>query len=209
MPHQNRIIPTGEIVAAPWRGQLTGNRGCLHDAEGRLGVRRWRHQNWVACLTRFRGRHRPIMPPGRWTALFFWDEAAALTAGHRPCGECRHADYRRFVAAWQAAALPGDGPVARDRVLHAARVTRQREQVTHEARLADLPDGVFLRHAGRPALLWQGALHPWDDAGGYGAPVSPQRGTVEVLTPRPVVSTLAMGYAVQPVFGPHADASGA
>ena len=33
--------------------------------------------------------------PGRWTPLFFWDEAVAFAAGHRPCALCRHADFVR------------------------------------------------------------------------------------------------------------------
>ncbi|MDT8344697.1 MAG: hypothetical protein RQ752_09725 [Thermohalobaculum sp.] len=200
MLHQNRVLPTGEIVAAAWRGAFTGNRGCLHDAEGRLGAARWRHANWVCCLTEFRGRWRPIMPPGRWTALFFWDEAVALAAGHRPCGECRRSDYRRFMAAWEAAGLPGAGPVERDRVLHRARVTRDRRQVTHRAEARGLPDGVFVRREGRAALLWDGALRPWREAGGYDGPQPLPAGTVEVLTPAPVVQALCAGYAVAPRF---------
>jgi len=198
MPHQNRVIPTGEILAAPWRGGFTGNRGCLHDDEERLGVARWRHPNWVCCLTDFRGRHRPIMPPGRWTALFFWDEAVALAAGHRPCGECRHADYRRFMAAWEAAGLPGMGPAERDRVLHRARVTRDRRQVTHRVEAAFLPDGVFLRAEDGPALIWRGALLPWRAAGGYGPARALPRGLAEILTPAPSVAVLRAGYAVAP-----------
>ena len=109
-PLQNRVTPFGEIVSAPWRGALMGNRGCLHDGDGHLGVRRWRHQHWVCCLTAFRGRVRDPMPAGRWTALFFWDEAVALAAGHRPCGQCRYVDYQRFKSAWQDAGLPGSRP---------------------------------------------------------------------------------------------------
>lgn len=198
MPLQNRVTPFGEIVTAPWRGALTGNRGCLHDAAGRLGVPRWRHQNWVCCLTEFRGRHRDPMPPGRWTALFFWDEAAALAAGHRPCGECRHRDYRRFMDAWAAAGLPGLGPRQVDRELHAARVTRRREQVRYVAPSAGLPDGTFVtveEGAHMPFLLWQGVL--WhlslDDGRYYRA--GPPPAEVTVLTPRPVVEVLRAGYA--------------
>ena len=29
------------------------------------------------------------MSPGRYTELFFLDEAVSLAAGHRPCAECR------------------------------------------------------------------------------------------------------------------------
>lgn len=34
---QNRVRPDGEIVAEPWRGAWMGNRGWLHDSEGRRG----------------------------------------------------------------------------------------------------------------------------------------------------------------------------
>lgn len=194
MPHPNRVTPFGDFVAEPWRGMFTGNRGCLHDGEGRIGARRWRHQNWVCCVTEFRGRWRPVMPPGRWTALFFWDEAAALAAGHRPCGECRYRAYRRFVEGWQAAGLPGEGPRGVDRVLHAARVRRDRSQVRHEAEGRGLPDGTFIDLGGKAALVAGGAARVLDAAaGGYAVPI-PLPDRVTVLTPAPVVAVLAAGY---------------
>ena len=203
MPLQNRVTPFGEIVAQPWRGRLMGNRGCLHDAEGRIGARRWRTQAWIACVTEFRARQRDPMPPGRWTALFFWDEAAALAAGHRPCGECRRADYRRFMAAWAAAGLPGTGgPGVVDRHLHRHRVTRTREQVRYEAATLDLPDGTFVlvpRAPGMPMLLWRRRLwHLSLAEGRYNAAGRPPA-RATVLTPRPIVEVLAAGY--RPAIG--------
>jgi hypothetical protein len=202
MPLQNRVTPFGEIVAEPWRGRLMGNRGCLHDADGRIGTRRWRTQAWIACLLLFRGRQRDPMPPGRWTALFFWDEAAALAAGHRPCGECRRADYRRFMAAWAAAGLPGGpgagGPRAVDRHLHRHRVTRTRGQVRFEAAAAELPDGTFLvlpKAPHVPMLLWQGRLWRFSVAEGRYQAAGPPPARATVLTPRPVVEVLAAGYS--------------
>lgn len=198
MPRQNRVTPFGEIVRAPWRGQLTGNRGCLHDAAGELGVRRWRHQNWVCCLTAFRGRRRHPMPPGRWTALFFWDEAAALAAGHRPCGECRHHDYKRFMAAWAAAGLPGQGPREVDRHLHRHRVTRRRAQVRYRAESSGLPDGTFVMVDGarHMAMLLTGGRiwHLSPEDGGYLA-AGPAPEQVTVLTPAPMVEVIRAGYA--------------
>jgi hypothetical protein len=206
MPLRNRVTPFGEIVAEPWRGRLMGNRGCLHDADGRIGARRWATQAWIACVTEFRGRHRDPMPPGRWTALFFWDEAAALAAGHRPCGECRRADYRRFMAAWSAAGLPGGrnssetgagGPRLVDAHLHRHRVTRTRQQVRFEAPTAGLPDGTFVvvpEAPGMPMLLWKGRLwHLSLPDGRYHAAGRPP-GRATVLTPRPMVEVLAAGY---------------
>jgi hypothetical protein len=208
MPLQNRVLPTGEITAQPWRGALMGNRGILHDAEGRLGTARWRHNNWVCCLTEFRGRHRlPMPPPGsptRYTALFFWDEASALATGHRPCAECRNADYRRFKAAWAAAGLPGETAQDIDHTLHAARVTRTRQQVTHRAELATLPDGVFLTHLDAedaPLLKWRGRLWRWSPKGYSDAGDLPS-GTVRVLTPAPTVATIRAGYTPATPTGP-------
>ncbi|HSF96979.1 MAG TPA: hypothetical protein VLA52_18275 [Thermohalobaculum sp.] len=204
MTLQNRVLPTGEIVAQPWRGALMGNRGCLHDGAGRLGTARWRHRNWVCCVTEFRGRRRaPMPPPGSptvYTALFFWDEVSALAAGHRPCAECRNADYKRFRAAWAAAGLPGTSAAEIDRHLHQARVTRGRVQVTHAAVLSRLPDGVFLNLPEKPdvpLLKWRGRLWLWSP-GGYSDSGSGTNGVVRVLTPAATVAVLEAGFRPAP-----------
>ena len=197
MPLRNRVTPFGEIVAAPWRGTLMGNRGILHDGEGRLGTARWRHKAWIACALAFRGRRRELMAPGRYTELFFWDEALALAAGHRPCWECRRADARCFRAAWAEAGLSGRTAAEMNEALHAARVTRDRCQVTHDADLAGLPDGVFLTRLDRPqiALLkWADRLWRWSGEG-YAETGPAGRGAVRVLTPAPMVAAIRAGYA--------------
>src|SRR5215831_3341931 len=114
MPLQNRVTPSGEIVADPSRGLLMGNRGCLHGQGRTLGVSRWRSKLWICCLLDYKGVQRDPMPPGRWTALFFLDEATALSAGHRPCAYCRRPDYLAFTQACRAnvADLP-DGVMVR------------------------------------------------------------------------------------------------
>ncbi|MEM9783984.1 MAG: hypothetical protein AAF899_16115 [Pseudomonadota bacterium] len=194
------MTPEGEIVAAPWRGALTGNRGCLHieTAEGPvLGRRRWAHQAWVACAMSFRGRWRPLMPPRRWTALFFWDEAAAFAAGHLPCGECRHADHARFREAWSAAGQPGTTAVERHRHMHRHRVRRDRSRVLAPVAPVDagtLPDGVVVLSGGGPMLLHGDAAHPWISAGGWGAAAPRPSGQLDVLTPWPVVEAFRAGY---------------
>lgn len=197
MPLRNRVTPFGELVAAPWRGALMGNRGILHDDRRRLGSARWRHKAWICCLLDFRGRRRRVMAPGRYTELFFRDEACALAAGHRPCHECRRADARRFREAWAAAGLPGARLPEIDDVLHAARVTRDRRQVTHTAELANLPDGVFLTTAEAPAvalLKWRGRLWRWSGEG-YAEAGRAGRGSVLALTPAPTVAAMRAGYA--------------
>jgi hypothetical protein len=102
MPRQNRVTPFGEIVSVPERGTMMGNRGILHDVDGRIR-RRWRVKRWLICVLEFKGRHRMVMAPNRYTELFFLDEATGLAAGHRPCAECRRSRFLAFRNAWGAA----------------------------------------------------------------------------------------------------------
>ena len=195
MTLQNRVMPTGEIVADPARGLLMGNRGCLHGSDRRLGVARWRSKLWICCVLEWKGVRRDPMPPGRWTALFFLDEATSLAAGHRPCAYCRHRDYVAYVEAWAAARGLATRPKAGeiDARLHAERVeSRTRRQRTRPARVEDLPDGVMVRQDGTVGLLLDGALRPWSFAG-YGDPVD-VADRVELLTPPATVAAIAAGY---------------
>ena len=205
MTLQNRVTPTGEIIADPARGTLMGNRGILHDAQQRLGAARWRHPHWIFCQLAFKGRWRQVMAPRRYTELFFLDEATALAAGHRPCGECRRADFSRFQAAWRRAFGAHDASAgAIDRALHQARVEpRSRRQIRVAARLDDLPDGavVLLPNDPTPFLVRGELLHPWRP-GGYGSPCTRRSGRVCVLTPAPTIAVLRAGYAP----GHHASA---
>ena len=187
--------PTGEIIAHPARGTLTGNRGVLgFDAQGRLGTARWRHPHWISCtLTHPKGRYHGPQPEGRWTPLFFLDEAVALAAGHRPCGYCRPAAYAAFKSAWAAAhghALHRE----MDQALHRSRVTRNRMQITHQAEADLLPDGCFITHEGKPHLLMGEGCRPYlFDR--YGAAVDRPKGLVTTLTPKPILAVLAAGFA--------------
>ncbi len=195
MALQNRVTPFGEIVAEPWRGSLMGNRGCLHTGAGRearLGRARWRSRAWIACRLEFRGRRRDPMPEGRWTALFFWDEACALAAGHRPCGECRRADLRRFKAAWAAAGLPGVSAREIDATLHAARTGPP-----GRAAPGAMPEGTMFvdpEHPGRAVLRVGDRLMTWTPAGYRERPgLAPDR-PATALTPAPIRAVLAAGY---------------
>jgi hypothetical protein len=200
MPLQNRVTPFGEIVAVPERGTLMGNRGILHDDAGRL-VRSWQVRRWIACRTAFRGRHRQLLQPHSWTELFFLDEATAFAAGHRPCAECRHADYQRFKSDWEVAVGVPNGADEMDAVLHADRLegrgVNQRKR-TYWERLAALPDGAFICLDGSAWLLWRDQLLEWS-ARGYRARRSwpPAASRVEVLTPRSLVAVLRAGYPLQ------------
>ena len=64
--------------------------------------RRYNGKRWIACRLAFRGwLRRPLLQPGRFTELFFLDDATALAAGHRPCALCRREDYVSFGEAWR------------------------------------------------------------------------------------------------------------
>src|SRR5580704_17129612 len=161
-PLRNRVTPAGELIATEARGTMYGNRGVLHNENLAL-VRRYQVRRWLACMLEFRGRKRPIMRPGRYTKLFFLDEAVALAAGHRPCTECRHAAYQEFRTAWAAAlALPAK-PAADDidRVLHQERRLAAGARITYPAPLSELPDGVFIVRDGESWLVHGGGLRCW------------------------------------------------
>jgi hypothetical protein len=206
VPLQNRVTPAGEIVADPARGLLMGNRGCLHRPDRTLGPARWRSKMWICRVLEWRGIRRDPMPPGRWTALFFLDEATALAAGHRPCGYCRRADYLSYAQAWRRAAGLAQRPRAgeMDDRLHAERVDRRsRRQLTRAARAGQLPDGVLVRREGAEGLLTRGHFAPWTFTG-YLAPVAVRPAEpVELLTPPATVAAIAAGY--QPMLHPSAE----
>jgi hypothetical protein len=199
VPRQNRVTPWGEIVATPERGTLMGNRGVLHDGDGRI-VRSWREQRWIACLLQFKGRKREVMSPGLYTELFFLDEATALAAGHRPCAECRRGRFGAFRRAWAAAGL-ATGEVKAPEIdgrLHGERLGRGGQKRTWRAELDGLPDGVFvyLPDRGEDAWLVRGALLLAWSAGGYRERLPRPRGVeVTVLTPPSTVSAIRAGYA--------------
>ena len=144
------------------------------------------------------------MMPGRYTELFFLDEAVALAAGHRPCAECRHPAYQSFLTAWaQALALPAK-PAADDidRVLHQERRLAGVARVTYPAPLSELPDGVFIARDGESWLVNGGSLRRWTPAG-YTDRIDQFDGPAAVLTPRATVAAIRAGY--HPLLHPSAS----
>jgi hypothetical protein len=187
---QNRVDPLGALHAVPERGAWMGNRGCLHDAAGRIR-RGHAGRRWITCALDFRGRRRAVMTPGRYTELFFLDEATACAAGHRPCAECRRADYLRFTALWAQV----HGPAGADRIdaaLHAARLSRA---PWPQGRLADLPPGAMVLAGDAPTLVAQGRLWRWS-FGGY-SPHGRTDQPLPVITPAPLIALMRAGWRVQ------------
>jgi hypothetical protein len=189
MPRQNRVTPLGELIATPERGLVHGNRGCLHDEHGRIR-RRYATRRWIACRLEFRGwRRSPLMQPGKYTELFFLDEATAFAAGHRPCALCRREDYQRFGELW-----PGPrGADAIDGQLHGERLADGHNARLHAARLARLPDGAFVLHRGEPWLVLGDRLLRWTP-GGYSERVARPGGRATLITPPSLVAVLRQGW---------------
>jgi hypothetical protein len=183
VPLRNRVTPLGELVADPARGLVYGNRGCLHDAKGEI-VRRFQVKRWIACRLEFNGWHRsPLMQPGRFTELFFLDEATAFAAGHRPCALCRRADYDRFME------IVGERRADDiDERLHAERLA------PHRLGEGALPDGTFVLHEDEPWLVLGDELRRWTPAG-YVGRASHRTRRATVVTPPSLVEVLRSGWS--------------
>jgi len=206
VPLRNRVTPLGELVADPARGLVYGNRGCLHDDAGRIR-RRYDGRRWIACRLEFRGWHRhPLLQPGRFTELFFLDEATAFAAGHRPCALCRREDYNRFGALWTTLHPGEEGADAIDARLHPERVAAEtRAQRHHPAALDDLPDGAFVLRDEEPWLVRGGHLLRWTPAG-YRERRRRPGGEGVVVTPPSLVAVLRAGWTgAVPLLHPSAS----
>lgn len=218
MAKQNRVDPSGAILADPARGLLMGNRGGpLHDDAGRI-VRAHKSRSWIICRTAFKNRRRQVMQPGRYTELFFLDEATALAAGHRPCFECRRQAAQAFAltmtrGSGQETPQNGSAVLSRlpapvmDRMLH----TDRRQPLEHPDRrierdaLFGLPDGVFVCHGDQYYMIHGGTLIRWSFDGYRAldrAETSAMR-NFQRLTPKATIAALRCGYA--PGFHPSAE----
>ncbi|WP_298241173.1 hypothetical protein [uncultured Bradyrhizobium sp.] len=203
MPLQNRVTPTGEIIATPHRGMFTGNRGIIHDpATKTLLKKRWSSPAWIICLCEFRGWRRPVMARRSWTELFFLDEATAFAAGHRPCFFCRRDDANRFRASWDK----GNGTSkvsakAMDAELHRERLDRGKKRL-HDLPMppAQLPDGAMVQQGEESFLMRQGQPLLWSPAGYARAECELE--SPMLLTPPSTLRAFSAGY--QPTQHPSA-----
>jgi hypothetical protein len=221
---QNRVTPAGDIFACPERGTMMGNRGGrIHGPDRQLLHKRWHSKQWICCVLAFKGRRRPVMAPNRYTELFFLDEATALSAGHRPCFECRREAATRFASLWnQTTGLPGRASVdTMDEQLQRERVSGG-GKVIWQAPARELPDAAFVLWrppgaAGKPlvqpmvpatesvpCMMLAKSLRPWSPAGYSGAVSVPANAMLDVLTPKSIVSVLGAGY--RPVLHSSANA---
>ena len=178
-----------------------GNRGCLHDSSEQI-TKPWARKAWVTCLLEFKGRHRQVMAPNKYTELFFLDEVTALAAGHRPCGTCQKSRYDIFKQLWFNANRKildtGESAIqAIDEHLHEERYASSTLQGDRKSKLSDLPYGVFIVRKSDPSnawLYWEGKLFLWNPEG-YTQQDTPTQGeVVTLITPQSIVRTLKEGF---------------
>lgn len=207
MPLQNRVTPSGDIVADPHRGLFTGNRGIIHNPRTKtLLTKRWTCKAWLVCVCDYKGRRRDVMGTRSWTELFFLDEATALAAGHRPCFFCRRGDAEAFVAAWQQGnRVAGLRAGQLDMVLHRERLEGRRKRLHPlPGGFENLPDGAMIHAGNDDFLMVRGRALRWS-AGGYRRAGDELPRNALLLTPPSTVRSLLSGY--RPVLHPSATAA--
>jgi hypothetical protein len=209
MPLQNRVTPSGDIIAVSDRGLFTGNRGIIHDPATKTLLRkRWSSPAWLTCVCEFRGRRRQVMGGRSWTELFFLDEATALSAGHRPCFYCRRDDANRFRAAWeQGNGVTNVRAPDIDAVLHRERLDRGRKRLhALPMQWKKLPDGAMLQSGAESYLVARGRALRWSFAG-YRTVDNTIKDAM-LLTPLSTLRALSAGYPplLHPSAGECADA---
>jgi hypothetical protein len=173
--------------------------GILHDAEKRV-VKRWATKAWVACDPKFCGISRtPLFSRGRYSELFFLDEATALAAGHRPCAYCQRGRFDAFKAAWARSAEPpldsANLPIKEvDAELHGQRVSRGIQKITFDAQVGSLPEGTMIEVDAAAFLLHRGRWWRWSFLGYEPADPLPPATQLRVLTPKGIVRVYSAGY---------------
>lgn len=212
MPLPNRVTPFGALEVTSARGLLFGNRGGrFHDAiSTTVKGRPWASRQWIVCVLDFKDRRaarklagRHVWEGTRYTELFFCDEITALSAGHRPCMECRRVDAMAFRRAAVDGGAFGQLPSCPE--LDVRLDTERREQrakKTHLIPFADLPDGAMVAMGGQACAVRNGTLLAWAHDG-YGERFPVPTGTADVLTPPTTLAALRGGY--QPVWHASAD----
>ncbi|MGB4840838.1 MAG: hypothetical protein WBP08_17665 [Saprospiraceae bacterium] len=190
MPLQNRVDPYSNLCRTEFRGQLMGNRGLLHNERQEI-IRPWQLKRWIICVLDFKGRQRNVMTKGRYTELFFTDEATALSAGHRPCAECQRDKLTLFKKYWTTAnGISIKSLTEMDDYLHEERINPVKQEII----LRELPDGVFIEYEGGPYLVLNKSIHRWTFEGYKQQIELMPSEVVKVLTPMSIVRSIREGY---------------
>jgi hypothetical protein len=186
-----------------------GNRGLLHNDKQEI-TRSFKLTAWITCRLAFNNRKRKVMSPRRYTELFFLDEATAFAAGHRPCFECRRAEFNVFKSLW----LKGNPeygftlstPIGEiDKILQSERLNEKKEKVTFEENIDQIPEGAFVQISGKAFLIAGGLLHQWSPAGYFRSTGLPKTQKLIMLTPRSIINTFRAGYSPQIAVSIHKE----
>lgn len=146
-------------------------------------------------MLNFKGRKRELMGPNQYTELFFLDEATALSAGHRPCFECRRSRASAFRDALVRAGAFDAKPFVKqldEQIAGEVQARLKGQSGYTSVRPENLPDGAMYKSGDEAFLKWQGQALKWQFSG-YSAKQSLHE-TGELLTPRLTVLALAHGY---------------
>ena len=177
-----------------------GNRGILHE-DGKI-VRQTMHRGWITCLLEHEGNHRQVMTAGRYTELFFLDEAVAFSAGHRPCFHCQRDRFYEFRNSWvrtnaRKYKMSNPSMAAIDTVLHRERIDRKGQKVTYEDYAINVGRGAFIELGGKYYLKWGNGFYQWSP-GGYTSVIAiPHNQLLKVLTPKSIVRCFKDGFCPQ------------
>jgi hypothetical protein len=197
MPLQNRINPYGEICFSKERGNNMGNRGCLHNGDQKI-VKHHQLKRWIICLLEFKTYYRKVMTKGRYTELFFWDEATAFAAGHRPCAECQRSRFVEFRNKWREAnEQPTLSTEEMDNFLHDERFSENKIWQS----IDELPDGVFVELVDKSYLVKDKKLYEWTFGGYSKSGTTTTEHKLKVLTPYSLVKTFQNGFEPHIIWG--------
>jgi hypothetical protein len=198
---KNRVDPFGQFISTTARGLWMGNRGVIHNADKEI-THTFRHKAWITCVLQFKGRSRTVMTPGRWTELFFLDEATAFAAGHRPCFECRREDAKRFKYYW----IQGNprykfemstSITQIDDVIHRERIDSDKKKIKHQCLSSAIPTGAFVSMNDQSYVFAKQTLHRWTPFGYEETIAMPEDSDLTILTPKSIVNAFRAGYVPQ------------
>jgi hypothetical protein len=150
------------------------------------------YRGWKICLLEFGDNHRKVMTEGKYTELFFLDEAVAFAAGHRPCFDCQPERFYEFRKCWDKTNSRRYGLIDPlmddiDIVLEKERIAKGGVKVTYKDYAINVARGAFVEYGGKPYLKLGNLFYEWAPSGYVAAIKLPHNQEVRVLTPKSIV----------------------
>ena len=209
MPLQNRVTPTGDIIATPHRGLFTGNRGIIHDPATKTLLRkRWSSPAWLTCVCEFRGRRRKVMGGAE------LDRTVLSRRGHRVRGRAspvlllpprRRQPVSRGWEEGNGVARSFSRPTSTRCCIASGWTAARSGCIRCRCRWSSCPTARWCRRASESYLIVQGRALQWSPAGYRKAEAHID--DAMLLTPPSTLRALAAGY--RPVLHPSAASASA